>query len=86
MSTPQDEHELVERLGQEQLEKLALHRDRLHWREEDRFRLLERLREEVQELDDALRYGEDPWPEAADVANFAAFLADQVEPADGGWT
>lgn len=75
---------MVERLGQEQLRKLAAHRDRQHWLATDRWFLLERLREAVDELEQALAEGEDPWAEAADVANFAAMLADQVEPTTGG--
>lgn len=81
MSQEREEVAIVERLGEEQLEKLAAHRDRRHWWNTPRRFLLDRLREEVDELEAALMAGEDPWQEAADVANFAAMLADQSEPA-----
>ena len=81
MSTPIEERVLVERLGHYQRAKLSLHSDREHWREwgDDAF-YLTRAREEIGELMDAISENQTPsqvWREAADVANFAAMIADR---------
>lgn len=84
MSTAKEERALVERLGKAQIAKLAVHSDdREHWREwgRDAF-YINRLREEVAELEQAIAERQEPrrvWNEAADVANFAAMLADRYE-------
>lgn len=82
MSTPKDEAALAGRMALEMQIKLAQHSDRGHWRQSKLRFLLARLREEVDELADevnGMRY--DVWSEAADVANFAAMIADKVTDA-----
>lgn len=74
---------MVSRLAAAQRDKLSRHRDRAHWRlwGDDRF-YLERLIGELLELQAAILAGRPPaevWSEAADVANFAAMLADRHE-------
>lgn len=82
MSTSTDEGLLVERLSRFQRAKLTIHsNDREHWREwgQDDFYLMRLLGETV-ELMSAISEGQTPaqvWREAADVANFAAMLADR---------
>ena len=78
MSTPEEEHALVDRLAFNMGMKLAANRDRSHWNRSRQWYLLRRLREEVDELSYAVNHGEgkDAWAEAADVANFAAMIAD----------
>ena len=83
MSTREQEWNLVQRLNRAQVEKLAIHGDREHWRTsgQDGF-YLRRMRQEIRELVDAMERMESPekvWHEAADVANFAAMLADRYE-------
>lgn len=86
MSTPRDEAALAGRMAMEMQKKLALHSDRRHWRESSRGYLYERLREEVGELwelvsnPDQIDNIDELWAEAADVANFAAMLADWFAP------
>ena len=66
-----DEAALTRRMALEMQKKLAQHSDRQHWRQSELRYLINRLREEVEELI------ENPsWAEAADVANFAAMIAD----------
>ncbi len=51
------------------------------WKNDNIFSLLERLREETDELELALKLGESPvviTQEAADVANFAMMIADRI--------
>lgn len=77
MSTLRDEAALAGRMAFEMQKKLATHSDRPHWRQSDLGFLIERLAEEVGELIEeahGMRY--DVWSEAADVANFAAMIAD----------
>jgi hypothetical protein len=75
------EHQLVVTLGSWMRAKLARNRGKLHWRSPrvtDGY-LLDRLEQEVRELRAAV-YADVPhsiWAEAADVANFAAMLADR---------
>jgi hypothetical protein len=84
MSTAKEERALVTRLGKSQIAKLAIHSDnREHWREwgEDDF-YVRRMNQEIGELLAAIAHHESPhrvWNEAADVANFAAMLADRYE-------
>jgi malate synthase len=73
------ENALVVRMAARMRTKLAANRHKRHWRDPevtDAY-LLERLREEVTELEYAIMAGEARWPEAADVANIAAMLADR---------
>jgi NTP pyrophosphatase (non-canonical NTP hydrolase) len=84
MSTAAEERAMVARLSKMQRTKLAPHRDRAHWRTwgPDRF-YVERLIGEAFELHEKITRGdataEQVWSEAADVANFAAMLADRYE-------
>ena len=84
MSTAAEERAMVARLAEAQRSKLRPHRDRAHWRTwgPDRF-YVERLIGEAFELHEKIIEGtatpEQVWAEAADVANFAAMLADRYE-------
>ena len=76
-----DETMLADGMRAAMLRKLERNRGKLHWRDpevRDAY-LITRLREEVAELEDAVRSGSAAatWSEAADVANFAAMLADR---------
>jgi NTP pyrophosphatase (non-canonical NTP hydrolase) len=79
MSRPHEEYALVDRLAQHMRVKLAANSDRPHWEHSGGPYLFKRLREEVEELLQAINNGEDAWAEAADVANFAAMIADNQE-------
>ena len=61
-------------------EKLAANTHKGTWKHDDAFRLLVRLREEVEELHRAIETEGSAAiaREAADVANFAMFIADVV--------
>lgn len=80
-----DERELADAMRAAMLRKLERNRGKLHWRDErvtDQY-LITRLREELAELEEAVASGSThrTWAEAADVANFAAMLADRrTEP------
>jgi predicted house-cleaning noncanonical NTP pyrophosphatase (MazG superfamily) len=76
VSTPDDEAVLAGRMASEMMSKLAQHSDRRHWRQSKVRYLLARLREEVDELAE-----NQTWEEAADVANFAAMIADKATDA-----
>lgn len=81
------EKELADRLHRHMLAKLEANRGKRHWQDATQMYLVERLHQEVVELLVAVSNGDDPWPEAADVANFAAMIADNasravVEPPD----
>ncbi len=74
MSDRLEEETLVGNMSVAMLTKLDMHSDRPHWLSEDTTDgyLFVRLLEEVVEL------RENPsWSEAADVANFAAMIADR---------
>ncbi len=73
MSTFNDEAALAGRMDFEMVNKLAQHSDRGHWRQAEMSYLFQRLREEVDELAE-----NHTWDEAADVANFAAMIADKA--------
>jgi NTP pyrophosphatase (non-canonical NTP hydrolase) len=84
MSDPKDEKALVARLHKLAVRQRAkLRANRGHeWRDCTSSEMLARLREEVDELARALRDGSHAdlvWGEAADVANFAAMVADTYE-------
>ncbi len=76
MSNPQEEYALAGRMGHEMILKLRTNSTRPHWEHTQGAFLFARLREEVIELLHAVERGEDSWQEAADVANFAAMIAD----------
>lgn len=78
------EGDLTDRMATEMKVKLEANRHKLHWRSplvQTEYLAL-RLYEEVAELLAAVRSGvrADAWAEAADVANFAAMLADRTPP------
>lgn len=80
------ESSLVQTLSTAMLAKLAKNRGKGHWQDAAPTYLIDRLRQEVEELEKAIGgYLEDGsadendvWAEAADVANFAAMLADNA--------
>lgn len=80
-----DETNLADGMREAMLRKLDRNRGKLHWRDSevtDAY-LMGRLRQEVDELEEAVRSGSTSatWGEAADVANFAAMLSDRrTEP------
>ncbi|KKL70462.1 hypothetical protein LCGC14_2104660 [marine sediment metagenome] len=78
MSSERQEVTLIETLGDHMAYKLRVNQDKPHWLDEEKWRMFHRLSEEVQELRGALlgTSVEAVWHEAADVANFAAFVAD----------
>lgn len=67
--------------NREQKLKLEQNQHKPHWREEGIWKLFDGLMIEVNELGNAIAYEgpEEIRKEAADVANFAAFIADQAE-------
>lgn len=82
VSTRQEEHALADHMATTMERKLAENRGKLHWRHPsvDEGYLIVRLVEEVAELIEVVTVGVidgDAWSEAADVANFAAMLADR---------
>lgn len=79
-STPEEELDLVSKLSAAQFDKLEANRGKDHWLNAPSYDyLFHRLGEEVGELYAAIRNNEDAWSEAADVANFAAFIAELQE-------
>lgn len=80
------ESALIATLSDAMAEKLARNRGKRHWNDAAPNYLIERLRQEVDELEQAigcyLEEGsadeDDVWSEAADVGNFAAMLADNA--------
>jgi NTP pyrophosphatase (non-canonical NTP hydrolase) len=84
MSTSQEELLLVDRMADNMRMKLFANRERPHWKGDHLATLHFKLREEVKELIDAVIEGEDAWAEAADVANFAAMIADNADKGGEG--
>jgi len=79
MSRKEQEQHLVTVLSEMCLEKLKENRDKVHWNQVGFDWLFARLKDEMAELEEAVRLQKpaiDVWKEAADVANFAAFIAD----------
>lgn len=68
--------EEVKAFGTAMVYKLGLHRNKGHWSGKSDKELLEHLRDEVRELEDACRTGkrEDIASEAADVANLSMMI------------
>jgi len=82
MSTENQENNLITILSQVCLEKLEENRHKKHWNEFEIMWLFDRIEEEIKELKKAVISGKpviDVWREAADVANFAAFIAQNFE-------
>lgn len=74
------DHKLVSDFANHMFTKMRQNRHKAHWSTVTNSWLLERLKEEVQELEDAMRGNSDNVPmEAADVANFAAMIADNYK-------
>lgn len=78
------ETRLADSMNSAMRRKLHVNRHKTGWEHDSLGALMRRLREEVNELDDALVFGdgptaEDVWNEAADVANFAAMIAQNYE-------
>lgn len=85
MSTVQQEFNLVRQLGTIMKSKLRANQKKPHWEQESLGYLLERLKEEVNELEEAIKAHQegtgsvlDTIGEAADVANFAAMIVDNT--------
>lgn len=74
--------EVVSDLSADMLLKLRHNKQKAHWSTVSNDWLLTRLKEEVSELECALESGEGIVYECADVANFAAMIADNVRRAD----
>lgn len=78
----EEERRLVDQLRVYQLEKLEAYRAKGHWHNDSRYGLLRLLQIEVDELIDAItsrKSPEDIARECADVANYAAMIADVVK-------
>ena len=78
MTTPAQEKQLVANLSREMLRKLRVNRWKEHWCNLSALEARDALEEEVAELNEAVVNG-DPRlirEECADVANFAAMIAD----------
>jgi hypothetical protein len=87
VSDQDDESNLVEWLGDVMAVKLRTNRGKLHWLSAMMpvDELLAKLDDEVNELRNAVVNDTDSvWEEAADVANFAAMIADRVSQAPDG--
>lgn len=84
ISTEKDEAEMVTRMADAMRAKLALNRGKLHWEESEMGYLMARLNDEVEELRREVGdiftsdRAEKVRAEAADVANFAAMIAEKV--------
>jgi hypothetical protein len=77
--TEHEDNQLISDMSGAMRRKLAANRHKRHWLDPevtDSY-LLGRLKEEIIELEYAILAGEARWPEAADVANLAAMLADR---------
>lgn len=98
ISLPEEENYLASRMHSEMLAKLRGNRGKLHWKSQTTEGLLSQLIDEVDELVKEVEKvrGPEPspgdigkaiffwdvWKEAADVANFAAMIADRLQPED----
>lgn len=72
------DHKVVEDMANHMFEKLRRNCKKAHWSTVTQKWLLDRLKQEVDELEQALISGVDVVGECADVANFAAMIADNV--------
>lgn len=71
------DHTLVNDMANHMFEKIRKTKQKAHWSTVTQTWLLKRLKEEFAELEDALILGSDNLiEECADVANFAAMIAD----------
>jgi NTP pyrophosphatase (non-canonical NTP hydrolase) len=69
----------VDRFTERMNAKLYANRFKAHWSTVDQAYLIKRLKEEVKELEEALKFGLDVSGECADVANFAMMISDNHE-------
>jgi NTP pyrophosphatase (non-canonical NTP hydrolase) len=76
-----DDTQLVQNLSSHQLTKLQCNSHKCHWRKVGLDELFYGLRLEMEELEEAVAIGkvDEVWKEAADVANFAAMIADWIQ-------
>ena len=72
------DHKLVNDMANHMFEKLRRNAHKAHWQTVTNQWLFDRLKQEVAELENALADGIDIVHECADVANFAAMIADNV--------
>jgi len=78
------DHNLVNDFAGDMFIKLRKNKHKAHWSTVTCKWLLERMKEEVEELEDAMIEGKSPdeiIAEAADVGNFAAMIADNARHA-----
>ena len=77
-STQQEERELIGKMATFMRLRLIQNRHKSHWLDDSMEFLRQELRRELEELDDAIIKNEIGliWAKAADVANFAAMIAD----------
>ena len=75
------DHKLVNDFAGDMFGKLRKNAHKAHWDTVDQSWLLGRLKDEVEELQIAMKEGLDVIPECADVANFAAMIADNARNA-----
>lgn len=72
----------VQAFAQDMERKLSANDHKQHWSTIPQDKLLRRLKQELRELERAMKKGKNVVEEAADVANFAMMIADN-EPPDG---
>jgi len=72
------DHAVVNSFAGDMFDKLRKNKHKAHWSTVDQLWLLDRLKDEVEELQIAIQEGVDVVPECADVANFAAMIADNA--------
>ena len=79
MSAEFEEHGIVYALVAVMKRRLQANRHKSHWSYDSQLDLLKKLRAEVEELDEAIKLGSVTIiDECADVANFAAMIADKA--------
>lgn len=78
--TYETDHKLVNDMANHMFEKMRKTKHKAHWATVGQVWLLSRLKEEVQELEEALlTQSDNVIEEAADVANIAAMIADNAK-------
>ena len=73
---PREDHRIIAALSERMADKMEKNRHKAHWNTVSQAWLFSRLEEELTELEQALMLGGDVESECADVANFAAMIAD----------
>jgi NTP pyrophosphatase (non-canonical NTP hydrolase) len=73
------DRDAVAEFSRDMLDKMSKNRHKAHWNTVSNFWLLIRLKQEVEELHQALLSGDNIVGESADVANFAMMIADNVK-------